>query len=134
MSGGIVAMAPHTIAANVGAMCHCKAKAGLRCSPAGPSHILITAQIESRFITEDDLVPFHCRPIPLCAISLQTEASVGGWVSCAAHVRGACDTRCPSARRVAMFQEDTESLSEGVACVWKAANEAVGSTRACRMM
>ncbi|GFX08355.1 uncharacterized protein TNCV_3268441 [Trichonephila clavipes] len=28
-------MAPHTITSTVGAMCHCKAKAGLRCSPRG---------------------------------------------------------------------------------------------------
>ncbi|GFW88117.1 hypothetical protein TNCV_217891 [Trichonephila clavipes] len=36
--------------------------------------IVITAQIESRFVTENDLVPLPCIPIPLCATPLQTEA------------------------------------------------------------
>ncbi|GFS85793.1 hypothetical protein TNCV_2973361 [Trichonephila clavipes] len=44
------------------------------------------------------------------------------------------DTRCPSARSLAMVREDTGARSESAAYVWTAANEAVGSTRACRMM
>ncbi|GFV41204.1 hypothetical protein TNCV_2979581 [Trichonephila clavipes] len=57
----------------------------------GPPHtntIVLTAQIESKFITEDDLVPFRCSPIPLCATPLQTEAP-GSGVLLSAHVMGA---------------------------------------------
>ncbi|GFY09533.1 hypothetical protein TNCV_4322121 [Trichonephila clavipes] len=30
----------------------------------------------SRFVAEDDLVPFHCSPIPSCVTPLQMEASL----------------------------------------------------------
>ena len=45
---------------------------------------------------------------------------------------GRRDTRCLSARRLAMVREDTGARSEGAACVWIADNEAVGSKCACR--
>ncbi|GFU74108.1 uncharacterized protein TNCV_1642321 [Trichonephila clavipes] len=45
--------------------------------------IAITAEIESGFVTKDDLVPFRCSPVSSCAAPLQTEASR------AAHVMGA---------------------------------------------
>ncbi|GFS60806.1 hypothetical protein TNCV_2001931 [Trichonephila clavipes] len=46
---------------------------------------------------------------------------------------GHLDTRCPSARRLAVVQEYIRARREGAACVWTADNEAVGSTHACRM-
>ncbi|GFT68548.1 uncharacterized protein TNCV_248631 [Trichonephila clavipes] len=73
-------MAPHTITPAVGAVCRCKAKAGLRHSPQclHTRTIFITAEIESTFVTKDDLVPFRCRPVSSCAAPLQTDASMGG--------------------------------------------------------
>ncbi|GFU58522.1 tudor domain-containing protein 5 [Trichonephila clavipes] len=47
---------------------------------------------------------------------------------------GCCNTRCPSARRLAMVQEGTGARSEGVTCIWTVANQAVDSTPFCRMM
>ncbi|GFU58493.1 hypothetical protein TNCV_697541 [Trichonephila clavipes] len=80
--------------------------------------IVIAAQIKSRFIAEDDLVPFHCHAIPSCVTLLQTEATVGGchWQ----RRNGNRNTRCPSARCLAMVQENTGGHSEGAACVWTA--------------
>ncbi|GFU10594.1 hypothetical protein TNCV_1772741 [Trichonephila clavipes] len=40
--------------------------------------IIITAEIESGFVAEDDLVPFCCSPGSLGVAPLQTEASMGG--------------------------------------------------------
>ncbi|GFS75854.1 separin [Trichonephila clavipes] len=39
--------------------------------------IVIAAKIESGLIAEDDLVPFRCSPVSLCATPLQTEVSMG---------------------------------------------------------
>ncbi|GFW67598.1 uncharacterized protein TNCV_3392691 [Trichonephila clavipes] len=60
------AMAPHVITPAVGAVCRCKAKAGLRRSPRGlhtRTRFVITAEIESGFVAKDHLVPFHCSPV-----------------------------------------------------------------------
>ncbi|GFU98933.1 uncharacterized protein TNCV_3381791 [Trichonephila clavipes] len=70
-------MAPHTIIPAVGAVCRCKATAGLRRSPH-TNAIVITAEIESRFVTKDDLVEFHRSPVSSCVAQLQTEASMSG--------------------------------------------------------
>ncbi|GFX20255.1 uncharacterized protein TNCV_1438141 [Trichonephila clavipes] len=61
------------------------------------------------------------------------EASVGGchWRSTR---NGRRDTRCLSAKRLVRVRENTGTRSEGSAFVWTVANEAVGSTRECRMM
>ncbi|GFX37973.1 hypothetical protein TNCV_3835741 [Trichonephila clavipes] len=40
--------------------------------------IVITAEIESGFVTKDNLVLFRRSPVSSCAASLQTEASMGG--------------------------------------------------------
>ncbi|GFY32794.1 uncharacterized protein TNCV_4639001 [Trichonephila clavipes] len=74
-------MAPHTIIPAVRLVCRCKAKAGLRRSPRGlpiRNTIVISAEIESGFVTKDELVPFHFSPVSSCAVPLQTEASMGG--------------------------------------------------------
>ncbi|GFT09620.1 hypothetical protein TNCV_4947911 [Trichonephila clavipes] len=84
--------------------------------------------MESRFVTKDDLVPFRCSTIPSSA----TPVSVGGAID---STRNGChDTCCPSARRLEMVRKDTGAHSEGTVCVRTAANEAIGSTTACRMM
>ncbi|GFV67253.1 uncharacterized protein TNCV_3670081 [Trichonephila clavipes] len=51
------------------------------------------------------------------------------WVDIKVSTRnGRHDPKCPSARRFLMVQEDTGAPNEGAACVWIAANEAVGCT------
>ncbi|GFW21367.1 hypothetical protein TNCV_1531921 [Trichonephila clavipes] len=95
----------------------------------GPLHtntIVTTAQIEFRFVAEDDLVLFRCSPIPTSATPLVTEASFVGVIGSTRD--GRHDTICPSARCLAMFQEGTGAR------IWTAVNEAVGSTRVCRMI
>ncbi|GFW51915.1 hypothetical protein TNCV_1188461 [Trichonephila clavipes] len=74
-------MVPHTNTPAVRAVCRCKAKAGLRSSPWGTTHdhtIVITTQIESTFVAENDLVPFCCSPVPSCVTPLQTETLAVG--------------------------------------------------------
>ncbi|GFW71108.1 uncharacterized protein TNCV_91511 [Trichonephila clavipes] len=72
-------MALYTITPAVGAMCRCKAKAGLRgCDRVGSPHtntIVITVEIEFGFVTKDNLVPFRCSSVSSCVAPLQTEAS-----------------------------------------------------------
>ena len=73
------AMALHTITPAVGVVCCCKAKVGLRRSTQGlhTYMIVITAQIESRFVIEDGLVPLSCSPTPSIATPLQRRQWVG---------------------------------------------------------
>ncbi|GFX14619.1 uncharacterized protein TNCV_4016171 [Trichonephila clavipes] len=47
--------------------------------------IVITAEIESGFVANDDMVPFRCCPDSSCVALLQTEAPMS---SSAAHVMG----------------------------------------------
>ncbi|GFW61460.1 uncharacterized protein TNCV_347081 [Trichonephila clavipes] len=71
----------HIITPAVGAVCCCKANAGLRRSLTGSPHknmIVITAEIDSGFVAKDDLVPFRCSPVSSCVAPLQTEASMSG--------------------------------------------------------
>ncbi|GFW69635.1 hypothetical protein TNCV_489791 [Trichonephila clavipes] len=75
----------------------------------GPPHtytIVITAQIETRFCTEDGLIPFGCSQILLSTTPLQMEGTP----------RDGMDS-------------DTETRSESAACVWTADNEIVGAMR-----
>ncbi|GFU92416.1 putative transposable element [Trichonephila clavipes] len=58
--------------------------------------IVITAEIESRFVTKFDLVPYLCTSVSSCAAPLRTEASMGG-------CNGRRDPKCPSVRRFRMF-------------------------------
>ncbi|GFV38691.1 hypothetical protein TNCV_4420591 [Trichonephila clavipes] len=52
-------------------------KAFTRRSPQ-TNTIVMTAEIESRFVRKEDLVPFRCTLVSSYATSLQTEASMGG--------------------------------------------------------
>ncbi|GFW56663.1 uncharacterized protein TNCV_1863731 [Trichonephila clavipes] len=57
------------------------------------------------------------------------------WVGVIGSTRNGCrDNRCTSSRQLAMVREDTVVLSEGATGVWTAANDAVASTRASRMI
>ncbi|GFW42002.1 hypothetical protein TNCV_7101 [Trichonephila clavipes] len=46
--------------------------------PPHMNMIIITAQIEYKFVIKDNPVPFHCSPISSCATPLQMEASLVG--------------------------------------------------------
>ncbi|GFX02382.1 hypothetical protein TNCV_2285491 [Trichonephila clavipes] len=73
------AMAPHTITPAVGAVCHGKAKAGLRRSPRGlHTRTRLSSLLRLNLVPGDNLVPFRCSPVSSCAAPLQTEASMGG--------------------------------------------------------
>ncbi|GFV75236.1 hypothetical protein TNCV_295511 [Trichonephila clavipes] len=65
--------------------------------------IVITAEIESRFVAKDDLVPFHCSLGSSCAATLQTEASMGGRQGSTRI--GRRDPKCPSAKRLVWFKK-----------------------------
>ncbi|GFY15306.1 hypothetical protein TNCV_1571171 [Trichonephila clavipes] len=90
--------------------------------------IVITAEIESGFVDEDELVPFRCSPVSSCAAPLQMEASMGSTRN------GRRDPKCPTAKRLHMVREDTGVPNEGATCAWMAADEAVGCTRASLIM
>ncbi|GFX30520.1 pro-neuregulin-2, membrane-bound isoform [Trichonephila clavipes] len=92
-------------------------------SPPHPYTIVITAQIESRFVIEDNPVPFRCRLILSFATLLQMEASEGDVIDSTRN--GHRDTRCSSARHLAMVREDIGVRSVGCTGVWTAVNEAV---------
>ncbi|GFX96906.1 hypothetical protein TNCV_1996381 [Trichonephila clavipes] len=40
--------------------------------------IVITHEVESEFVANDDLVPFRCDPVSSCVVPLQMEMSVDG--------------------------------------------------------
>ncbi|GFV63191.1 hypothetical protein TNCV_2077231 [Trichonephila clavipes] len=76
----LYAITPHTIASAVGVMCRCKVKVGLRRSPRGlhtrtQLSSLLRLDLDSR-VDKDDLVPFRCSPVSMCAAPLQMEASM----------------------------------------------------------
>ncbi|GFT86425.1 hypothetical protein TNCV_3259271 [Trichonephila clavipes] len=98
----------------------------------GPPHtntIAVTAQIESRLVAEDHIVPFRCSPIPSCATPLQMKGSV-----CRLICSPPRDTRCRSVRRLAMVREDSRTSSEGVLLVSGQRPMREFYTRACRRM
>ncbi|GFT67211.1 uncharacterized protein TNCV_783601 [Trichonephila clavipes] len=68
------AMELHTITPAVGAFCHCKADRFEAFTMGSPhtNTIVITAEIESGFVDKEDLVPFRCSSVSLCAAPLQT--------------------------------------------------------------
>ncbi|GFV01553.1 hypothetical protein TNCV_2961461 [Trichonephila clavipes] len=82
--------------------------------------------------SEDVIFPFRCSPIPPCTTPLQTEVSGVGVIGSTRN--GRCDTKYPSVRCHRMVREDTGARREGSVGVWTVTNEAVGSTRTCRIM
>ncbi|GFW08566.1 uncharacterized protein TNCV_2775881 [Trichonephila clavipes] len=120
-------MAPHTITLAVGAVCRCKAKAGLRRSPRG----LHTRTRLSSLLRLDSLLKMtwsHSATLqfPHARHLFKRRRR---WVGVKGSTRnGRRDPKCPSARRVRMVREDTGAPSEGATCAWMAADEAFGYT------
>ncbi|GFW91203.1 uncharacterized protein TNCV_3301791 [Trichonephila clavipes] len=101
-------MTSHTITPAVGAVCRCKAKAGLRCSPRRlltRTRIVITAEIKSGFVAKDDLVSFLGNQVSSCVADSKRRCR---WAGVKDNTRIGCrDPECPSARRLHMVREDT---------------------------
>ncbi|GFV87494.1 hypothetical protein TNCV_3281321 [Trichonephila clavipes] len=71
-------MASHTIRPAVGAVCLCKAKAGLMLSTRGLyTRLSLMLRLNQEFVAKDDLVPFCCSPVSKWVAPLQTKASIG---------------------------------------------------------
>ncbi|GFU46546.1 uncharacterized protein TNCV_3010551 [Trichonephila clavipes] len=119
-------MAPHTITPAVGAVCRCKAKAGLRRSPRG---LHTRTQLSSQLRLNLDLFHSALHSSFLLQNTTSPNRGASGWASRAAHVKG---TAIP--RRLRMVREDTGTPSEGATCAWMAEDEAVGCTRAFLLM
>ncbi|GFS99288.1 hypothetical protein TNCV_1601061 [Trichonephila clavipes] len=112
-------MVPHTITPAVGAVCRCKANriVAFTLGSRQINTIVIIAEIESAFVTKDDLVPFRCSP-----------GSPHAWLHSQRRHRWVCnkgstcnghhDPKCPSARRLYMARKDTGAPNEGATCAW----------------
>ncbi|GFU36286.1 uncharacterized protein TNCV_559241 [Trichonephila clavipes] len=124
-------MAPHTIIPAVGAMCRCKAKAGLSRSPRGlhtrtPLTSLLRLNLDSSLKT----TWFHSAAVQFPRAWHHSKLRCR-WVRVKGSTRnGRRDTKCPSARSLRMVREDTETPSEGATCALMVTEEAVGCTHA----
>ncbi|GFX15957.1 uncharacterized protein TNCV_522641 [Trichonephila clavipes] len=121
--GGVAKTTTYVVAGCHG---HTSGKGRIEAFITGSPHtntIVITAEIESRFVAKYDLFPFRCSP---CFLVRGTTANGGVEGTC----NGRHDPKCPSARRLLMVREDTWTPDEGATCSWIVADEAVGCTRA----
>ncbi|GFV83000.1 uncharacterized protein TNCV_1180141 [Trichonephila clavipes] len=105
-------MAPHTITPAMGAVCRCKAKAGLRCSPQGlhtqtRSSSLLRLNLDSSLKT----TRFHSAAVQVPRAQHHFKLR-RRWVGVKDTTRnGLRDLRCPSARHLRMVREDTRASS-----------------------
>ncbi|GFW74583.1 uncharacterized protein TNCV_114341 [Trichonephila clavipes] len=124
-------MVLHTITPAVGAMCHCKAKTGLRRSPRGlHTRTRLSSLLRLNLDWPLKTIWFHSAAVQ----------SPSAWYHCKrrhrwAGVKGSTRNgrrvpKYPSARRLRMVREDIGTPSEGSTCAWMEADEAVGCTRA----
>ncbi|GFW60942.1 uncharacterized protein TNCV_4871531 [Trichonephila clavipes] len=125
-------MAPHTITPAVGAMCRCKAKAGLRRSPRGlHTRTRLSSLLRLNLDSSIKTTWFHSAAVQFPRAphhSKRRRQWVG--VKGSSTRNGRRDPKCPSAKRLHMVREDTGVPKEGFTCAWIAADEAVGCTRA----
>ncbi|GFV74299.1 uncharacterized protein TNCV_5127421 [Trichonephila clavipes] len=124
-------MAPHTITPAVGAVCRCKAKAGLRCSPRGlHTRTRLSSLLRVNLDSSLKTTWFHSAAVQFPRERHHSKRRCR-WVDVKGSTRnGRHDPKCPSARRIHMVREDTEAPSEGATCAWMATDEAVGCPRA----
>ncbi|GFV97884.1 uncharacterized protein TNCV_2021991 [Trichonephila clavipes] len=124
-------MAPHTITLAVGAVCRSKAKAGLRRSPRG-LHTRTRLSSLPRLNLDSSLKTtwFHSAAVQLPRVRNHSKR-MRRWMGVKGSTcNGHRDPKCPSARRLRMFREDTVSPGEGATCAGMAADKAVVCTRA----
>ncbi|KFM68802.1 hypothetical protein X975_05742, partial [Stegodyphus mimosarum] len=112
-------------------MCRCTVKAGLRRSPRAV-HTRTRLSSLPRLNLDSSLKTtwFHSAAVQFPRARHHSKRR-RQWLDIKGSTRnGRRDTICPSARRLRMVREDTGAPSEGATCVWMAADEAVGCTRA----
>ncbi|GFW19490.1 uncharacterized protein TNCV_1603841 [Trichonephila clavipes] len=115
----------------MGAVCCCKAKAGLRRSPPGlytrtRLSTLLILNLDSSLKTSW----FHSTAVLFPRVGLHSKRR-RRWVGVKGSTRnGHRDPKCPSVRCLRMVREDTGAPNKGATCAWMAADEAVGCTRA----
>ncbi|GFU51139.1 HTH_Tnp_Tc3_2 domain-containing protein [Trichonephila clavipes] len=80
-------MASHTITP-AACRCKCRIESFTTGSPRTNTSVT-TAEIESGFVAEDDVVPFRCSPVSSCVAPRQMEASMGG-----------CQGQCTGSQKV----------------------------------
>ncbi|GFT08765.1 uncharacterized protein TNCV_663131 [Trichonephila clavipes] len=124
-------MAPHTITPAVGAVCRCKAKAGLRRSPRGlHTRTRLSSLLRLNLDSSLKTTWFHSAAVQFPHVRHHSKRR-RRWVDVKGSSRNGCrDPKCPSAKRPRMVREDTGAPNEGATCAWMAAYEAVGCTRA----
>ncbi|GFW85841.1 DUF4817 domain-containing protein [Trichonephila clavipes] len=124
------AMAPHTITPAVGAVCRCKAKAGLKLSPRGlHTRILLSSLLRLNLDSSLKTIWFHSTAVQFPRARHHSKRRCR-CVSVKGITRNGCrDLKCHSTRRLRMVREDTGAPSEGATCAWLAADEDVGCTR-----
>ncbi|GFT90385.1 uncharacterized protein TNCV_3011951 [Trichonephila clavipes] len=124
-------MAPHTITTAVGMVCRCKAKTGLRRSPWGlHTRTQLSSLLRLNLDSSLKTTWFHSTSDQFPRawyLSKRRRRCVGVKGSTS---NGCRDPKCPSVSCISIVQEDTGDPSEGATCAWKAADEAVGCTRA----
>ncbi|GFT23359.1 uncharacterized protein TNCV_2016441 [Trichonephila clavipes] len=124
-------MAPHTITPAVGAVCHCKAKAGLRRFPRD-IHTRTRLSLLLRLILDSSLKKtcFHSAAVQFPPARHHSKRR-RLWVGVKGSTRnGRRDPKCPSARCLRMVPEDTGAPNEDATSAWIAVDEAVGYTHA----
>ncbi|GFV88406.1 uncharacterized protein TNCV_1242191 [Trichonephila clavipes] len=128
-------MAQHTIAPAVGAMCRCKAKAGLRRSPRGlHTRTRLSSLLRLNLNSSLKTIWFHSAAAYFPRAQ-QHSKRMRGWVGIKGSTgNGRRDPTCPSARRLRIIRKDTGAPSESATRMPSnfrvAADEAVGCTRA----
>ncbi|GFT84964.1 uncharacterized protein TNCV_2507721 [Trichonephila clavipes] len=128
-------MAPHTITPAVGAVFRCKAKAGLRRSPRGlHARTRLSSLLRLNLDSSLKTTRFHSAAVQFTRARHHSKRK-RRWVGVKGSTRnGRRDPKCPTAKRLRMVRKDTGVPNEGASCVWMAAYETVGCTRAFRTM
>ncbi|GFX36573.1 uncharacterized protein TNCV_2031541 [Trichonephila clavipes] len=123
-------MAPHTITPVVVAVCRCKAKAGLRCSPRVlNTRTRLSSLLRLNMDSSLKMTRFHSPAVQFPRARHHSKR-MRRWVGVQGSTRnGHRDPKCHSARCLRMVREDTGAPNEGTTCAWIAADEAVFSTR-----
>ncbi|GFV81039.1 uncharacterized protein TNCV_2270231 [Trichonephila clavipes] len=114
-------MTTHTNTPAVGVVCHCKAKAGLRCSPRGlHTRTRLSSLLRLNLNLSLKTTWFHSAAVPFpCALHHSKRRH--RWVGVKGSTRN-------GRHDPVMVREATEAPNEGATYAWMAADEAVGST------
>ncbi|GFS65380.1 uncharacterized protein TNCV_2451861 [Trichonephila clavipes] len=107
-------MVPHTITPGVGAVCLCKAKAGLRRSPRGlytrtRFSSLLRLNLDSSLKT----IWFNSAAVQFPCVRHHSKRRLRWLGIKGSTCNGHRNPKCPSARRHRMVREDTGAPSEG---------------------